>query len=485
VRVMPDCPLRISRREMLQDGAAKVGASAAIASSRLLAASSGLVVSVRDFGAVSEPGRDNTHAIQRAVDEVQSRGGGIVQIPEIYECDTIVLGGDGVTIRGSGGWLVNGRIAILEGRQGCRVENLGIVNRRADPSSFALDIAGHNCIFTNVTLIKDPIAGGYQMYLRQPASFCRFIGLRLKGSNGIMVAGHDHSFERFGLESTMSDRVGGDDAFAIKALGEPTYNITIRDGIVRGYSAIASFGSEIGTAGRSSNYEAFVRNVAIADVTADRCGSLAFFKPGALIYDWRDGLVENIRLERLRLTDERGERFTTGVRMIAGRGAIIRNVVGRQLEIQARAKTQGIQQTAAIDLVVFDEGAEASLDAIDLQLTFTDPFDGADHRADVPGFPVDHVVRIEKSNPRKGRMSGINLDVAGRGSRIGGVLIGEGLDDAVTLRRTHLTRVGMHPPSSLGAGGIWSDSRVKLGDISVDSPLLPRFGGRALGHMRY
>jgi hypothetical protein len=465
---------------MLQGGVAVAGACATRAAAQLTA-SSGTVVSVRDFGAVSTPGRDNTLAIQRAIDSVQSRGGGVVQIPEAYECGTVVVAGDGVTVRGSGGWLVNGRIAILEGRQECRIENLGIVERRGDPSSFALDIAGRNCTFTNVTLVKDPIAGGYQMYLRQPSSGCTFTGLRLKGSNGIMVAGHDHLFERFELESTMSDRVGGDDAFAIKALGKPTYNITIRDGVVRGYSAIASFGSEIGTPERPSNYQAFVRNVAVSDVTADRCGSLAFFKPGALIYDWRNGLVDGVRLERLKLIDEGGERFTSGVRMIAGRGAIIRNVVGRELEVRARAKSQGVQPTAAIDLAVFDEGAEAHLETIDLQMTFTDPYDAAEHGPGAPGFPIDHIVRIEKTNPRRGGMSGISLDVTGRGSRFGGIMIGEGLDDAVTLRRAHLTRVGMNPPSSLGGGGIWSDSRVALGDIAVDSPVLPRFGGHSIG----
>lgn len=78
-------------------------------------------------------------------------------------------------------------------------------------------------------------------------------------------------------------------------------------------------------------------------------------------------------------------------------------------------------------------------------------------------------------------MSGISLDVSGRGSRFGGVMIGGGLDDAITLRRALLYRVGLNPPASLGGGGIWSDSRVRLGEISVDSPVLPKFGGSALG----
>jgi hypothetical protein len=439
------------------------------------------VISVRDFGAVPAPGRDNTQAIQRAIDSLRGRGG-IVEIAGSYECGPIVMSGDGITLRGRDGWLVNGRIAIPEGRQGCRVEHLGVVDRRSDDRSFALEVAGRNCTFEDVTLVKDPIAGGYQMYLWQSSAGCRFMGLKLKGSNGVMLAGHDHLFERFEFESTMSNRVGGDDAFAIKALGAPTYNITIRNGLVRGFTAIASFGSEIGSSaefrGRGS-----VRNVLVSDVAADRCSMLAFFKPGALIYDWRSGLVEDIRLERIRLTDEHGDRFTFGVRMIAARGAVIRNVVGRELEVRARAKDQGVQSTAAIDISLL-QGADARLENIDLQMTFTDPYDGVDHSAAAPGYPVDYIARVEKADPRRGEMHGIGLDVAGRGSRFGGIYIGAGLDDAVTLRRAHLSRVGMNPPAWAGGGGIWSDSRVRLGDVAIDSPKLPRFGGRALGKLR-
>jgi polygalacturonase len=467
--------LPVTRRKVLQAGLLTSAAACSSGSP----AQPGLAVSVQEFGAVPAPGRNNTRAIQRAIDHVQARGGGVVMVPGPYECGIITLG-DGVTIRGQGGVLVNARIVIPAGRANCGADNLQIIDRRGDSSSYALDVSGRNCTFTNLTLVKDPIAGGYQMYLRQPSSHCRFEGLRLRGSNGILVAGHDHLFERFDLESTMSDRVGGDDAFAIKAVGEPTANITIRNGIVRGFYAIASFGSEIGTPGHRSNYRGVVRNVSITDVVADRCESLVFFKPGALIYDWRNGVIEGVRLARLRLTDERGERFTSGVRMIAARGAIIRDVVGRQLEVRARARNQGVQPTAAIDLTLLHQGEPARLENVDLQMTFVDPYSGAEHGAGAPGFPVDHIVRIEKANPQVGRMSGISIDVSGRGSRFGGVYIGAGLDDAVTLRRAHLARVGLNPPASTGGGGIWSDSRVRLGDISVDSPVLPRFSGRAL-----
>jgi len=41
-------------------------------------------------------------------------------------------------------------------------------------------------------------------------------------------------------------------------------------------------------------------------------------------------------------------------------------------------------------------------------------------------------------------------------------------------------QVATDPPSSRGGGRIWSDSRIALGEILIDSIKLPKFGGRAL-----
>lgn len=476
-------PLLVDRRLMLlRTGATGIAGLLSGASACGSAApATGRVVRVTEFGAREGQGVDNTRAIQAAVDAVQLSGGGTVLVPGRFHCGNILISGRGVIVQGQDGWLIDGRLTIASGAEDVEVRDLGLLETRGDAESFLLDVAGRNCRLTNVSLVKDPKAGGYQMYMRQSSAHCHFTGLRFKGSNGVMVAGHDHLFERFELESTLSRGVGGDDAFAIKGLNEPTYNITIRDGVVRGFYAIVSFGSEIGTDGRTSHDEGSVRNVTVTNVSADRCNTLAFFKPGALIYDWRNGLVDGVRLENLRLEDLGGDRFTTGVRMTAARGAVIRNVIGRGLSVRARAASQGVMPTAAIDLTIFDEGDAARIENVDLQMSFEDPHNGASHGSKVPGFPVDHIVRIEKINARKGSMSGISLDVSGRGSRFGGVMIGGGLDDAITLRRALLYRVGLNPPASLGGGGIWSDSRVRLGEISVDSPVLPKFGGSALG----
>jgi hypothetical protein len=470
----------IDRRSLLfRAGAAGV---AGALSRRLCAAKPsrpGGVVSVTDFGAQTGA-RDNSRAIQAAIDEVQRRGGGMVIVPGRFRCGNILISGRGVRLQGQDGWLIDGRLTIAPTAQEIEIIDIGVLHTRGDAADFPADISGRNCSFENLQLVKDPIAGGYQMYLRQGSSGCRFTGLRLKGSNGIMVAGRDHVFDGFELESTMSDKIGGDDAFAIKGLGESTENLTIRNGVVRGFSAIASFGSEIGTPERNSNYVAAVRDVLVENIAADRCSTLAFFKPGALKYDWRNGLVERIRLRNLSLMDPTGERFSYGIRMLAARGAVIRDVVASAIQIRARAKDRHVSSTAAVDLTLLDHGDRARFENIALQVAFVDPFAGAKHGPGITGYPVEHIVRIEKTNPNKGSMSGIVLNIEGEGSGFGGIYVGAGLDDAVTIERAILKRVASSPPASVGGGGIWSDSRLTLGDVQIDSVKLPKFGGSAL-----
>jgi len=81
-------------------------------------------------------------------------------------------------------------------------------------------------------------------------------------------------------------------------------------------------------------------------------------------------------------------------------------------------------------------------------------------------------------------MSGITLDVEGKGSARGGIYVGPGLDGAVRVARAILKRVATDPPSSRGGGGIWSDSRISLGAVDIDSVRLPKFGGRAFATAR-
>ncbi len=433
----------------------RVGASTTV--------TAGPVISVEQLGARHNSGHDDTAAIQAAIDEAERAGGGTVLIPGRYRCGSLVIGGKGVQLRGDGGWLVDACLTIRPEAVNIDVTSLGLISTVGDNKSYLLDVSGRNCSLRNVQLVKRPAAGGYQMYIRQPAANCRFNGLHLRGSNGVFLAGTDHLFENFDF----TNGAGGDDAFAIKGLEDTTRNITICNGIVRRYSAIVSFGSEIGAPG-DSNRTGSVRNVLVENVEADRCTSVAFFKPGALGSDWRHGIVEQIRLRNLTLHDLAGERFECGIRMLAGRGATIRDIEARGIRIFARAMNCGVMQTAAVSMAIVDVGAPARIEGLDLQVEFVDPYSGAPHGARAPGYPIDHIVEIEKRHPAKGSMSEIVLDVEGIGSSFGGIYVGPGLDGAIRIERAILKRVATDPPASLGGGGIGAH----LGFSLANSPLI-------------
>jgi hypothetical protein len=442
-----------------------------------------LQVAAEDFGAQSQSAADQTARIQAAIDAVERQGGGTVVIRGSYRCGNLRLSGHNVRLLGDKGRLINGRVTVLPGASRIEVADLTILNTTQDPRSFSLDVAGQNCRFSNVQLIKQPATGGYQMYVRPAAVNCRFDGLRLSGSNGVFLAGTGHSFQNFDFRSTLKQGVGGDDAFAIKAPGTTTRDITIRRGTVRGFAAIVSFGSEIGT-NTSDGHAGVVRNVIVEDVFADCCTDVVFFKPGALIYDWHAGLIENISIRNLMLQDATGRRFRSGIRMMAGRGANIRNVKISSIHIVARAKDAGVAPTAAVDITLLDLGAPAAMSNIDLEVSFTDPYSGEPHSSKAPGYPVDHIVRVEKSNPLIGNLSDIVLKVDAVGSSFGGIVIGAGLDGAITVARAAMRRIATAPRSALGSAGIWSDSTIALGTISVSTIAAPKFGGRAFQGVR-
>lgn len=408
--------------------------------------------------------------IQQELVDLAAREGGTLRLGGRWRGGNLVVRGSDIVIEGEGGTLVDTRLTIAADARGIVVRDLTLLETRGDPQSYLLDVAGTDCQFDNVRLEKRPQTGGYQGYIRASSRKCQFRGLKLLGSNGLFVAGQDHLFDGFEFVSTLRYDMGGDDAFAIKAPGSHTKNIEIRNGIVRGYSAAVSIGSEIG-----SNAEfpepGKVSQITVDNVVADRCQMLAFIKPGALIYDWRNGIVENVALSKMRLADPKGFLFAKGIAISAARGATVRGVTVRDVVIEARARLLGVLPTAAADISIAAVGAPASIQDIDLALAF----DGGG----AAGHLVDHIVRIEKDNPAIGTMRDIALDIRGSHSRIAGIYIGAGLDDAVWIRRAVLDHVGEAPPSILGAAGIWADSRYRHDHLSIETAGVPARGGRA------
>lgn len=465
VRRMNSPAFHLSRREMTS-GVGLLASCVMLA--RPICARNRFSVALEEFGA--HPGQDAGAALQRALDELGRRGGGILRIGGAYSAGIVTVRGADITIDGAGGTLRDTRLVVAPEARRLRVRDLTLLETRGGDDSYLLDIAGSDCQFENVALIKRPVAGGYQAYLRGTSRSCSFHGLRLAGSNGVFVAGKDHTFENFELTSTMRRDVGGDDAFALKAPGLVTERITIRNGTVRGYAAVISIGSEIGSSTEHPN-PGIVRGVRVENVQAADCQMVCFIKPGALIYDWRSGLVEDVVLDTISLTDLTGFLYSRGLAITAGRGARVRKIVARNIMIAARAHTQGVMPTSAIDLGIRSDKPGAIIEDIDIQLTY----DGRGNS----GYPVDHIVRVEKDDPSVGLMRNIVIDVAGNDARIAGIHVGGGLDDAVTISRARLSRVALDPPASLGAAGIWADSRLKAENVQIQTVRGPQRGGRA------
>lgn len=432
-------------------------------------AQGGTVVTLDDFGSARDNGG---RRMQAALDHLARIGGGTLRIGGRFRGGIVVVRGSGITIDGAGGTLLDTRLVIAPEARRIVIRDLTILETGGRPDSYLLDVSGRDCRFDNLTLAKQPATGGYQGYIRERSVNCQFTGLRLTGSNGLFVAGRGHGFRNFDFTSTLNRRFGGDDAFAIKGPGTATSDIVIEDGVIRGFTAAVSIGSEVGS---SSEFPTpgSVQRIRVSRIKADRCAAVCFIKPGALGQEWHNGRVSDVILEDIALSDPGGFLFGHGIWIVAGRGATIDGIVARRISIAARATSQDVFATSAIELSIYDIGAPATIRNVDLQVAY----DGTGRAA----FPVEHIVRIEKVNPARGRMAGISIDIEGVQSRRGGIYIGSGLDDAVTIRRAKLREIGVNPQTTIAGGGIWSDSRVRLGDVSLNVVKGAQMGGKALG----
>ena len=462
--VISKAPLLAANRRQMMFG---ITTAAAVFCATPVWAQSGPLIRASNLGI--RAGSNAGPALQRALDNLSAQGGGTLQIDGRYRAGILVVRGQNILIDGQGGTLVDTRLVLAPQARNISIRGLTLLETRGQADSYLMDISARDCRFENISLIKQPMAGGYQAYLRSDSSNCTFRGLRLAGSNGIFVAGTRHVFDGFDFTSTLRRDMGGDDAFALKGAGTVTSDITIANGTVRGFAAAVSIGSEVGSSSEHRGQGA-VRRVRVTNVTADRCQRLCFIKPGALIYDWRNGVVEDIVLDGMRLTDPTGFLFVSGITITAARGARVRGITARNIQMDARAHSRGVTPTAAVDIVIRPDRPGALIEDIDLSFSF----DGSGQA----GHPVDQIVRIQKDNAAIGTMRNISIDATGRESSFAGIYVGPGLDDAVTIRRARLRRVATDPPSSLGAAGIWTDSRMTVQDSNIETIRAPARAGR-------
>lgn len=339
-----------------------------------------------------------------------------------------------------------------------------------------VNVAGANCTLDGVTIEKPDGAGGIQLYLRQQADGFRMKNCTIKGSNGIGFA-ECSNVEIIG-NRFIGRTAGGDDAIAIKSINVPSVGWRIIGNYFENLAAAVSIGSEIGVRGAADpSYSRYVRGVVVMGNTLKNCISIGYIKPGAVnmgvsAYDYRDGLVEAIVIKGNTLDDPSGTKFERAVAVTPGRGAKVRRLEIGPNTVTGRTTNSVGRHAGVADIYIVDSTgslgtADASVSGVSLKGTFHDPWNGvANGVGGAPGYPIGNLVTVEKQNTAYGSVSDITFEIDGNGCSASGIVIQPSLDDAVYIKRAHLTNVGA---SGTGiVGGISVASRVKVGtDISI------------------
>lgn len=441
-----------------------------------------LALSFEDAGGSTlNTGAENNRAYTKAIKYLDRKGGGTLLIPakvypfsgaSVCTAANVTVSGYGATFAGD-----NCRIVINSGSTAYSLQGLTLVETSGIKSTYLMDCYGSACHFKDVHFQKNPPALGYIAYCRQGTFGNVFENASFSGSNGIFLGGTDHQVIGGWGESAF-----GDDCWAIKSTVGPCYNISISGFRARGFTAIVSIGSEIGS------YEAddpdrsmFVRNVVLENCSAEACTYLAYIKPGGLNeYDYRDGLVEDITIRNCQLTDTSGKQFRNGVFVAPGRGAIVRRLNIENVTIAARGASPAVQSISGLYLLpmrtVDGAGIGASIEDVSVSgLRCTDPFGGAATSASAPGVPLHSLVAMEKIDLAVGQIRRIDISDSGvDGCARTAAALGSNLEGPVTFNRCTFDRYAAAIYGSVDKGSVLARSTVTLKDITaIPSPSAP------------
>lgn len=344
-------------------------------------------------------------------------------------------------------------------------------------------VYGARCRMVGVTIQDTPEANGQQLYVRFGADGFQLVDSRMTGNNAaIQIEASDFLIQ--GNSFIGSDRLGGDDCIAIKAIAGAVSNGRITNNHVYRYANIVGIGSEIGTLRAADPaHSRRVSNIVVTGNRAEKCAYGLLIKPGAMEADYRDGVVENVDYSNNALYDPTGNSFQRGIAITAARGAVVRNVTGSNNLIVARAYdgTASGHKTA-FDLFYTRAGRPPTFDTISVGFTFRDPHGGAAFGTPgTSGYPVSNIVNIE---PNGASIRNIDLRVEGDGSARSGIMVREGAGDSVTVSRARLKNINA---DSRGGAGIevGNGSTVRISDdVAIatlsGSKLLSKGTGRVL-----
>ena len=462
-----------------------LSASAALAAcptnlfAAVLAGETGDVLSFEDAGgSVFNDGRKNNRAFVNAIRYLARRGGGRLLIPaKVYPFDGNALcSASNVTVVGHGAAFAgNGcRLTIDHGCRRFDIEGLSLLETSGAQGMYVFDCFGSNCRFTDVHLENTTPRDGAMGYCREGTFGNLFENFSFRGANGIFLAGHDHQ-----VLGGWGDCHASDDCWAIKAINEPTYNIRISGFTARNFASVLSIGSQVGSLQSDDpSRRIFVRNVILENCTAEACTYLLYIKPGGVDrYDYRDGVVEDVQVVNCRHNDPSGKHFKTTIAIKPARGAVVRRVSVKDVEVTARGAIPVSQNVGAVWMFIpaltNGAGAGSAIEDVSISgLRCRDPFGGVANQGGAAGAPIATPVLIEKQNPEIGHIGAIEvIDSVFDGAARKAVAIGPNLAGPIAFVRCSFTNYAAAPLASVDKGSVVAHSPVRLTDIvAVPSP---------------
>jgi hypothetical protein len=446
------------------------------------ASSSDLTLSFEDAGGSTRSnGKRNAAAYCRAIRYLDQRGGGTLLIPaKVFPLEgNVSCKATNVTVEGYGATFAGDycRLIIGEGSSSYNIYGLTLVETSGDLKTVLLDCAASNCHFKDVHLEKNPPARGYIGFCEEQTSGCLFENISFSGSNGIYLGGHDHE-----ISGGWADSYGHDDCWVLKALQHPCYNIKISGFRARGFGALVSIGSEIGSfASDDPSRKLFVKNVLVENCAATECCYFAYIKPGAVpANDYRDGVVEDVTIRNCTIEDKSGTMFRNGVFVTPGRGAIVRRLTVQDLTVTARGENPAHQTIAAVYLVPLNStdgsGVSSSIDDVVVSgLRCKDPYGGAATGPSTPGTPLHSLVAMEKQSEGIGRLGKVQItDSSIDGCARMAVEVGADLEGPIDFSTCTFGNYAAAIYGSADKGSVMALSPVTLTDITAKpSPNAP------------
>lgn len=445
-------------------------------------ASADLTLSFEDAGGSTlNTGAKNNKAYTNAIRYLTHKGGGRLLIPakvypfsgaSVCTAANVMASGYGATFAGD-----NCCIAINPDSRGYNIEGLTLLETSGGTGTFLLHCYGSQCSFTDMHLEKNPPARGYIAYCREGTFGNLFENMSFSGSNGVFLSGHDHT-----IKGGWAESYGNDDCWALKAPVTPCYNIQISGFQARGFAALVSIGSEIGSyQADDPTRSSFVKNVVVKDCSARECTYLAYIKPGGVeAYDYRDGLVEDVSILNCQLEDSSGIHFRDGVCVSPGRGAIVRGLTIQNLAITARGASPPVQPISPLYLRVLNStngaGTGASIDEVTVAgMQCNDPYGGVQSSGSIHSTPIHSLVTIEKVNSAVGEIGRVDVsDGVINGCARMALSVGPNVSGPISFAGCTFSDYAAGIYGSVDTGSVLAQSPVNLTDITASpSPNAP------------